>query len=277
MGQAQNGRPAIKRTIIIRYFDTSNWANSDCYPISTSSAIFQQFDLTHLFPRLFFNSFLFASKVRTWFWCSILGRKVVMSRWADLGGHPGTSVSSWKVKFREREPVPWKVLWKCPRWLGKIFSIFLFGVSIPTKSSKTKKSINMLGSIFFSKVFIPTLSLANQFYKRNILSRASTNPHVATFKVSIAALVRDGLLRALTLAHQRCPQSRSVALSLCRVMGKVWGKGMGWVGTGDPWGKEDFFLVVVYGGFGSGSGGCFEFGFLNDFFPGMATLQSTGS
>eukprot|EP00434_Breviolum_minutum_P041824 symbB.v1.2.037209.t1/scaffold5432.1/size27254/1 len=39
--------------------------------------------------------------------------------------------------------------------------------------------------------------------------------------VSIAALVRDGLLRALTLAHQRCPQSRSVALSLCRVMGKV--------------------------------------------------------
>ena len=35
--------------------------------------------------------------------------------------------------------------------------------------------------------------------------------------------------------------------------------------------------MVVYGGFGSGSGGCFEFGFLNDFFPGMATLQSTGS
>lgn len=127
MGQAQNGRPAIKRTIIIRYFDTSNWANSDCYPISTSSAIFQQFDLTHLFPRLFLNSFLFASKVRTWFWCSILGRKVVMSRWADLGGHPGTSVSLWKVKSREREPVPWKVLWKCPRWLGKVFSCFFFG------------------------------------------------------------------------------------------------------------------------------------------------------
>eukprot|EP00435_Cladocopium_sp_Y103_P048580 s898_g14.t1 len=39
--------------------------------------------------------------------------------------------------------------------------------------------------------------------------------------VSLATLARDGLLRSLTLAHQRCPQSRSVALSLCRVMGKV--------------------------------------------------------
>ena len=39
--------------------------------------------------------------------------------------------------------------------------------------------------------------------------------------VSLATLARDGLLRSLTLAHQRCPQSRSVALSLCRVMGKA--------------------------------------------------------
>ena len=30
---------------------------------------------------------------------------------------------------------------------------------------------------------------------------------------------------------------------------------------------------MVYGGFGSGSGRCFEFGFLNDFFLEMATLQ----
>lgn len=117
------------------------------------------------------------------------------------------------------------VTWK------NILDFFVWGFN-PNKIIQ-KKSINMLGSIVFSKVFSP-LSLANQFYKRHIFSRASTNPHVATFKVSIAALVRDGLLRALTLAHQRCPQSRSVALSLCRVMGKVWGKGMGWVGTGDP-------------------------------------------
>ena len=39
--------------------------------------------------------------------------------------------------------------------------------------------------------------------------------------VSLGTLARDGLLRSLTLAHQRCPESRSVALSLCRVMGKV--------------------------------------------------------
>ena len=103
--------------------------------------------------------------------------------------------------------------------------------------------------IFFSKVFIPTLSLANQIF---IKEKNSPSLHESTFfakfKVSIAALVRDGLLRALTLAHQRCPQSRSVALSLCRVMGKVWGKGMGWVGTGGPLRKGRFFLAVLYDG-----------------------------
>ncbi|CAK9007192.1 unnamed protein product [Durusdinium trenchii] len=42
-----------------------------------------------------------------------------------------------------------------------------------------------------------------------------------TTGASLPALLRDGLLRSLTLAHQRCPESRSVALSLCRVMGKT--------------------------------------------------------
>eukprot|EP00931_Biecheleriopsis_adriatica_P041348 TRINITY_DN23647_c0_g1_i1.p1 TRINITY_DN23647_c0_g1~~TRINITY_DN23647_c0_g1_i1.p1 ORF type:complete len:1441 (-),score=306.76 TRINITY_DN23647_c0_g1_i1:60-4382(-) len=39
--------------------------------------------------------------------------------------------------------------------------------------------------------------------------------------VSLQALIRDGLLRSLTLAHQRFPTSRSVALSLCRVIGRI--------------------------------------------------------
>eukprot|EP00438_Fugacium_kawagutii_P034524 Skav213814 [mRNA] locus=scaffold1987:470465:474669:- [translate_table: standard] len=43
--------------------------------------------------------------------------------------------------------------------------------------------------------------------------------------VDLAQLARGGLLRSLTLAHQRCPQSRSVALSLCRVMGKACARG----------------------------------------------------
>lgn len=38
---------------------------------------------------------------------------------------------------------------------------------------------------------------------------------------SSQALVRDGLLRSLSLAHQRFPESRSVALRVCRVIGKV--------------------------------------------------------
>ena len=153
MGQAQNGRPAIKRTIIIRYFDTFQLSQLRLLPyihiFSNLPAIWPNSP----FSPTFFNSFLFASKVRMWFWCSILGRKVVMSRWADLGGHPGTSVSSWKVKFREREPVPWKVLWKCPRWLGKVFSIFFWGVSIPTKSSPKKEHQHVGVNIFLKRFF----------------------------------------------------------------------------------------------------------------------------
>ena len=39
--------------------------------------------------------------------------------------------------------------------------------------------------------------------------------------VSLKALVRDGLLRSVSLAHQRFPESRSVALALCRVIGRT--------------------------------------------------------
>ncbi|CAJ1335938.1 unnamed protein product, partial [Effrenium voratum] len=39
--------------------------------------------------------------------------------------------------------------------------------------------------------------------------------------VSLKALTRDGMLRSVTLAHQRFPESRSVALALCRIIGKV--------------------------------------------------------
>ena len=39
--------------------------------------------------------------------------------------------------------------------------------------------------------------------------------------VSLKALVRDGLLRSISLAHQRFPHSRSVALSLCRIIGRT--------------------------------------------------------
>ena len=38
---------------------------------------------------------------------------------------------------------------------------------------------------------------------------------------SLKGLVRDGLLRSISLAHQRFPQSRSVALSLCRIIGRT--------------------------------------------------------
>jgi len=54
--------------------------------------------------------------------------------------------------------------------------------------------------------------------------------------VSLATLARDGLLRSLTLAHQRCPQSRSVALSLCRVMGKAMDPG--------KWNREDVLNML---------------------------------